>query len=293
MFEEIGIVRNETDETSLQILSLFRESISEIHLKEKEAVSTYFSSEYSTYLVVHTPIKTQNLQKRKEWNMRFFRDLGVSVVEFVREDAGLAYVRGLMAINGSKVYVILPFTALDAEKTEKAKYPDDRMGHVRANILPSVLSEVKGEQILDIGCGFGKLTVELAKQNPNSNVFGIDLYDSLIRQAQMNANALGVQNVEFRTGSVYTLPFETELMDSITCFLMLHHLEDIKTALLEIRRILKPGGQLTAVEPLEGHHHHGPQLSEAAWKELIETAGFEVETKNSTGVVVLKAKKAV
>lgn len=293
MFEEIGIVRNETDETSLQILSLFRESISEIRLKEGEAASAYFSSDYSTYLIVHTPIKVQNPQKRKEWNMRYFRDLGVSVVELVREDSGLAYVRGLMAINGSKVYAILPFTALDAEKTKKARYPDEGMGHVRENVLPPVLSEIKGEQILDVGCGFGNLTVELAKRNPNSKVFGIDLYDSLTHQAQMNAKALGVSNVEFRTGTVYTLPFETELIDSVTCFLMLHHLDDLKTALLEIRRVLKPEGQLTAIEPLEEQHHHGPQLSEAAWKELFEASGFDVEAKSSTGAVVLKAKKAV
>ncbi|MCQ1534448.1 class I SAM-dependent methyltransferase [Methanosarcina sp. KYL-1] len=291
MFEEIGSVRNEADETSLQILALFRDSISEIRLKEPESVSAYFNPGYSTYLVVHTPLNIQYPEKRKEWNLRFSGDLGVSVVELVVAEAGSAYVRGLMAVNGSKIYAVLPFTAIDAEKAEKALFPEDRMGRVRAQVLPSVLPGVKGDIILDIGCGFGSLTMELAKQNPDSTVYGIDLHDSLTGQAQMNAEVLGVPNVEFRTGSAYALPFGAGSMDSATCFFMLHHLEDIKFALFEIRRVLKTGGQLTAVEPMEQHHHHGPQLSEAAWKELFENAGFDVEAESRAGAVVLRAVK--
>ena len=72
---------------------------------------------------------------------------------------------------------------------------------------------------------------------------------------------------------------------------MLHHLEDIKFALFEIKRVLKKGGSLTAVEPLAHQHHHGPQLSEAEWREIFENVGFGVETENLEGAVVLKAMK--
>src|SRR5665647_2309579 len=51
MLGEIGSIRNEADETSLQILALFRDSISEIRLKEHDSVSVYFNPEYSHYLV--------------------------------------------------------------------------------------------------------------------------------------------------------------------------------------------------------------------------------------------------
>ncbi len=291
MFGEIGSVRNEADETSLQILALFRESISEIRLKEPEAVSAYFSQDYSHYIVVHTPLNIRFPEKREEWNLRFCKDAGVSVVELVLADTGSAYVRGLMAVNGSKVYAILPFTSTDAEKANKAKFPEDRMARVRAQVLPDVLPGIKGETILDIGSGFGTLTMELAKNNPDSQIYGLDLHDSLTGQAQMNAEVLGVPNVQFRTGSVYALPFEEGSMDAATCFFMLHHLEDIKFALFEIKRVLKKGGSLTAVEPLAHHHHHGPQLSEAAWRELFEDVGFNVESENPEGAVVLKAVK--
>lgn len=291
MFGEIGIVKSEADETALQILSLFRDSISEICLNEPESISDYFKPEYSHYIIVHTPLNIRFPEKREEWNMRFCRDAGVSVVERIVTDTDRIYVRGLMAVNGSKVYAILPFMTIDAEKAKRATFPEDRMARVRAKVLPSVLPDIKGETILDIGSGFGSLTIELARNNPDSKVYGIDLHDSLTGQSQMNADVLGVPNVKFRTGSAYALPFEAGLIDAATCFLMLHHLEDIKFALFEIKRVLKNGGLLIAVEPLAEHHHHGPQLSKAGWQELFEDVGFAVEVESQEGAAIMKAVK--
>ncbi len=291
MFGEIGSVKSEADETALQILSLFRDSISEICLNEPESISDYFKPEYSHYIIVHTPLDIRFPEKREEWNMRFCRDVGVSVVERIVTETDRIYVRGLMAINGSKVYAILPFMKIDAEKAKRATFPEDHMVRVRSKVLPSVLPDIKGETILDIGSGFGSLTIELARNNPDSKVYGIDLHDSLTGQSQMNADVLGVSNVEFRTGSAYALPFEAGSMDVATCFLMLHHLEDIKFALFEIKRVLKNGGLLIAVEPLAEHHHHGPQLSETGWQGLFEDVGFAVEVESQEGAAIMKAVK--
>jgi hypothetical protein len=291
MFKEIGNVKNEADEIALQIISLFRESISEICLNEPESVSDYFKPEYSHYIVVHTPLNIRFSEKREEWNMRFCRDVGVSVVEHIVTETDSVYVKGLMAVNGSKVYAILPFMTIDAEKSKMATFPKDRMARVRMKVIPSVLPDIKGETILDIGSGFGSLTIELAKNNPDSKVYGIDLHDSLTGQSQMNADILGVSNVKFRTGSAYSLPFEAGSVDVATCFLMLHHLEDIKFALFEIKRVLKNGGMLVAVEPLADHHHHGPQLSETGWQGLFEDVGFAVDVESAEGAAILKAVK--
>lgn len=291
MFREIGSVKNEADEIALQIISLFRDSISEICLNKPESVSDYFKPEYSHYIVVHTPLNIRFSEKREEWNMRFCRDVGVSVVEHIVTETDSVYVKGLMAVNGSKVYAILPFMTIDAEKSKMATFPKDRMARVRTKVIPSVLPDIKGETILDIGSGFGSLTIELAKNNSDSKVYGIDLHDSLTGQSQMNADILGVPNVKFRTGSAYSLPFEASSVDVATCFLMLHHLEDIKFALFEIKRVLKNGGMLVAVEPLADHHHHGPQLSEAGWQGLFEDVGFTVEVESQEGAAIMKAVK--
>lgn len=241
MFREIGSVGNEVDETS-QILALFRDSISEIVLNESESISAYFKPEYSHYLVVHTSLIYKGPENRTEWNLRFCKDVGVSVVELFTVKAGIAYVKGLMAVNGSKIYAILPFTSIDIERAENAKFPEDQISRVRARVLPPVLREIKGEMILDIGSGFGTLTLEIAKNNPDSKIYGVDIHDSHTGQAQMNARILGVPNLEFKTGSIYSLPFKNDSMDAVTCFYMLHHLEDLKLALMEIKRVLKKVG---------------------------------------------------
>jgi precorrin-6B methylase 2 len=291
MFTEIGSIKNKADETSLQILALFRQSISEILLKEPASVAAYFKPEYSHYLVVHSPLNFRYPEDRKEWNLRFCGDMGVSIVELFSTESGKVYVKGLMAVDGSKVYAILPFTAMDSEKARKARFPEDRMAHMRARALPSVLANIEGKTILDIGSGFGTLTLEIAKDNPDSKVYGIDLHDSLTGQAQINASVLGISNAEFKTGSAYALPFENNSIDTATCFFMLHHLEDIKFGLFEIKRVLKKGGLLIAVEPLARQHHHGPQLSENQWKELFEATGFSVEAESLEGAAILKARK--
>ena len=68
-------------------------------------------------------------------------------------------------------------------------------------------------------------------------------------------------------------------------------LKTLSSRLFEIKRVLKKGGSLIAVEPMAHQHHHGPQLSEAAWKELFEDVGFDVESENPEGAIVLKAVK--
>lgn len=291
MFKEIGNIINKADETCLQFFALFRDSISEIRLNEPESASSYFKPEYSHYLVVHSPLNFKYPENRSEWNLRFCGDLGVSIVELFSTEADSAYVKGLMAFQGSKVYAILPFTSIEAEKAEKTYFPEDRMSLVRKRVFPAVLRDIKGETILDIGSGFGGLTIEIAKNNPNSKVYGIDLHESLVGQAQMNAEMFDVPNVEFEIGSVYALPLESEFADSVTLFLVLHHFDDIKSAISEIKRVMKKSGQLTAVEPLAHQHHHGPQLSETGWKALFEDVGFHVETESLEGAVVIRAKK--
>lgn len=291
MFDEIGSIKNEADGTSLQFLVLFKDSLSEIHLKEPGLVAAYFRPEYSHYFVVHTPLNIQFSEKREEWNLRFSREVGVSIVEFIGAENENIYVKGLMAVNGAKVYAILPFTAIDGAKAKETKFPEDRMARMRSIVSPLVLSELKGDLILDIGSGFGTLTLELAKNNPDSKIYGIDLHDSLVSQAKMNAEISGIQNVEFKTGSAYSLPFENEAIDAAMCFLMLHHLEDMRYALFEIKRVLRKGGMLIAVEPLAHQHHHGPQLSEGEWKELFEEVGFSVEVQSLEGAAVIIAVK--
>lgn len=288
MFEEIGAVRNYADPDALQHLALFKDSISEIMLCGSEDPSYYFSPEYSRYIVVHTPLDIEYPEHSNEWTHRFSGSAGVSIVERIDGGDGAIRVRGLMATKGSKVYAILPYTHIDAASSKGAIFPESRPVSTRKRVWPGILPEIWGETILDVGCGFGRLTLDIAEHNPESQVFGIDVRDSLTEQAGMNARALGIKNVTFKTASVYRLPFEDGTFKAVSSFFMLHHLDEIPKGLFEIRRVLQTQGRYVAVEPLG--HHHGPNYSGAEWLRIFEEAGLPAVAEEKDGAVIIRAE---
>ena len=270
----IGTVSNHADEESLKILALWKESVSAIELSQPTSTSSLFYDEYSHYIIVHDPLNIEFPEKRDEWNKRFTRDVGVSVVEFIKSEGNTAYVKGLFALNGSMVYGIVPYTSFDSKD---ARYPAAEMENIRNAVMGEVLPQIKGKTIVDIGCGIGSITIDMARQNPDSEVYGIEITDGLTKQCEMNSELFQTTNVKFKTGNIYDLPFEDNSVDIATCFFMLHHLDDIPRALAEVKRVLREGGEIKAIDPIG--HHHGPDLAASEWQKLFEEAGFSIDVK--------------
>jgi ubiquinone/menaquinone biosynthesis C-methylase UbiE len=128
----------------------------------------------------------------------------------------------------------------------------------------------------------------MARMNPESQVMGIDLLEKTMEQCRLNAIAYDIKNAAFKAESVYELPFDDESYETVTCFFMLHHLDDIPKALSEIRRVVSKDGTVLAVEPLD--HHHGTERGIQDWIDHFEKAGFSVETQQINRAVFVKAK---
>ncbi len=107
-----------------------------------------------------------------------------------------------------------------------------------------------GETILDIGCGTGTLTL-LAKTEAGDHgqVYGMDASPEMIAFARQKA-LQQQQAVDFQTGVIEALPFSDGTFDVVLSSLMFHHLPpDLKQrGLIEIHRVLKPGGRLIVVD---------------------------------------------
>jgi ubiquinone/menaquinone biosynthesis C-methylase UbiE len=98
--------------------------------------------------------------------------------------------------------------------------------------------------VVDIGCGPGYLIARMAKSIPGIEIIGVDIADSMLQVAADNLSSLGFgDRVSFRQGDVQKLPFEDNAVDFVISTFSLHHWSYPKEALLEIRRVLKPGGQ--------------------------------------------------
>jgi ubiquinone/menaquinone biosynthesis C-methylase UbiE len=99
-----------------------------------------------------------------------------------------------------------------------------------------------GMRLLDLGCGPGSITLGLAEKVAPGEVVGVDLQPSQVAQAQELSAARGVKNVRFEIADVYRLPFPDASFDAVFAHVVLMHLREPVRALMEMRRVLRPGG---------------------------------------------------
>lgn len=169
-----------------------------------------------------------------------------------------------------------------------------QLGGIRKDTV-RVAAISKGEAILDVGCGSGSLTLlAAARAGTEGRVAGIDASPEMIEVARGKATKRGLA-VDFTVAPIEALPFAGGEFDVVLSSLMLHHLpDDVKAlGLKEVRRVLKPGGRLLAVD-LAGAHgplsrimglfgHKMPRDYAERLKSAMTSAGFanaeEVETK--------------
>ena len=110
-------------------------------------------------------------------------------------------------------------------------------------LLRKLGGSVEGLRVLDVGCGRGVGVQLLLEQFGAAHVHGIDLDPKQIERAQ---NRLAVRfggRFTLGVGGVESLPFESEMVDAVFDFGMLHHVPVWQDGIAEIRRVLKPGSR--------------------------------------------------
>jgi len=98
-------------------------------------------------------------------------------------------------------------------------------------------------KILELGCGTGSFTGELARSG--ADITAVDVSPELLEIARANWSA---PNVRYEIQNAYALTYSDATFDSIVGSSILHHLE-IEEALREIYRVLKPNGTIYFTEP--------------------------------------------
>ncbi len=98
-----------------------------------------------------------------------------------------------------------------------------------------------GMSVLDIGCGPGTLTIDLARHVAPGRVVGIDAVPEVLAGARQRAGEAGL-DVEFRQGDAYRLDVPDDSFDVVHAHQVLQHLADPVAALREMHRVARPGG---------------------------------------------------
>lgn len=112
-----------------------------------------------------------------------------------------------------------------------------------------IAQDVAGRTVLDYGCGQGTSSLEYLRRG--AIVYGIDISPVYIAEAENAARSAGYpeDRFSFRVMDAHAMSFPDNTFDRVVGMAILHHL-DAETALNEIHRVLKPGGQVALVEPL-------------------------------------------
>ena len=101
---------------------------------------------------------------------------------------------------------------------------------------------VPGLRVLDVGCGPGTLTADLAERVTPGELVAIDREDGVLAEASRVCAERGVANVTIEVGDVYQLSYENDAFDVVHAHQVLQHLSDPVAALREMRRVAKPNG---------------------------------------------------
>ena len=110
-----------------------------------------------------------------------------------------------------------------------------------------LLGEVRaGERVLDLGCGAGRFVAAL--RDAGAEAVGVELAEAALERARRNAPGADVRLVE-PDGS---LPLDHASVDLVWCSEVLEHVADTAYLLLEVRRVLRPGGRLLVTVPYHG-----------------------------------------
>jgi demethylmenaquinone methyltransferase / 2-methoxy-6-polyprenyl-1,4-benzoquinol methylase len=98
-----------------------------------------------------------------------------------------------------------------------------------------------GEVAVDVACGTGALTMELARLEPRASVLGMDFSWEMVRRADGRVLGLAVADA-------MRLPLGDASVDVVTIAFGLRNLPEPGQGLLELRRVLRPGGRLVVCE---------------------------------------------
>jgi 2-polyprenyl-3-methyl-5-hydroxy-6-metoxy-1,4-benzoquinol methylase len=108
--------------------------------------------------------------------------------------------------------------------------------------------------VLDVGCGHGYATCDIARVV--QHVHAVDVSEDLLRKAQDLAQLNHIDNVTFSVADAYTLPFESKSFDTVSLLEVLEHLERPDDAVREALRVARH--RVVVTVPAKGHMRDVP-----------------------------------
>ncbi len=140
-----------------------------------------------------------------------------------------------------------------------------------AYLLPHLRA---GQDLLDVGCGPGTLTLDLAERVHTTTA--VEVTADALDLARAEAQRRGATGVEFRVADVHALDFGDASFDVVHAHQVLQHVGDPVAALREMRRVTRPGGLVAVRDSDYAAFAWYPRLPELdAWMALYQRLARE------------------
>lgn len=128
-----------------------------------------------------------------------------------------------------------PQAAYSLWAPEYPPHPHNRLMEVEHATVLQLLPDVRGQIVLDAGCGSGRYLRELEARG--AKALGMDLSGSMLNRARESTTRLA-------RGDIRALPFDAMSIDLVVCGLALGDVAELELALQEVARVLRPGGRV-------------------------------------------------
>lgn len=138
-------------------------------------------------------------------------------------------------------------------------YDDDKVEIIRKDVgieldefVDRILDHCRlntGQKVIDVGTGTGLIAVSIAKRlSGDCEILGIDIADTMLEKAKIRIKEDGVdKSIVIKKASALDIPVDNAMYDLVVCVFAIRHM-DIKEALKEFTRVLKPGGRTVVVD---------------------------------------------